>query len=68
MGQTIKEMTDGQLIDECIRIDREQKKGRALLNGYKAELQARGLPPWRTITLNTRSSMEPKGVSPSWTA
>ncbi len=43
MGQTIKEMTDGQLIDECIRIDREQKKGRALLNGYKAELQARGL-------------------------
>lgn len=42
MGQTIKEMTDGQLIDECIRIDREQKKGRALLNGYKAEPPGQG--------------------------
>lgn len=43
MGQELKDMTDRQLIDECIRIDREQKNGRALLNSYKAELQARGL-------------------------
>ena len=43
MGQALREMTNRQLIDECIRIDREQKKERALLNSYKAELQARGL-------------------------
>lgn len=42
MGQALREMTNEQLVDECIRIDREQRKGRALLNGYKAELQARG--------------------------
>lgn len=40
--QTVKEMTDGQLIDACVQIDREQKKGRAAMNSYKAELQARG--------------------------
>lgn len=43
MGQALKELTNEQLIDACIWMDREQRKGRALLNSYKAELQARGL-------------------------
>lgn len=43
MGQALRDMTNEQLIDACIRMDREQKKGRALLNSYKAEIQARGL-------------------------
>lgn len=40
---TPKEMTNEQLIGACVWLDREQKKGRAILNSYKAELQARGL-------------------------
>lgn len=40
---SIKSMTNGQLIQACVELDREQKKGRAMLNTYKAELQARGL-------------------------
>lgn len=44
MGQqTAKAMTNEQLIGACVEIDREQKRGRALMNSYKAELQARGL-------------------------
>lgn len=43
MGQVLRDMTNEQLIDACIWMDREQRKGRALLNSYKAELQARGL-------------------------
>lgn len=43
MNQTLRNMPDEQLIDACIWLDREQKKGRALLNSYKAEIQARGL-------------------------
>lgn len=42
MEQTIKDMTEEQLIRSCVWLDREQKKARALLNRYKAELQARG--------------------------
>lgn len=37
-----KNMTDAQLVDECIRLDQEQAEGRKQLNAYKAELQARG--------------------------
>lgn len=32
-----------QLIGACVWLDREQKKSRAMMNSYKAELQARGL-------------------------
>lgn len=39
----IKKMTNGELINACVQIDREQKESRAALNRYKAELQARGL-------------------------
>lgn len=38
-----KAMTTVQLIGACVELDREQKKGRELMNSYKAELQARGL-------------------------
>ena len=41
--QTVKSMTNEQLIGACVRLDREQKKSRAMMNSYKAELQARGL-------------------------
>ena len=41
--QTTKAMSNEQLIEACVGLDREQKKSRALLNSYKAELQARGL-------------------------
>lgn len=40
---TPKTMTTQQLIGACVWLDREQKRGRAILNSYKAELQARGL-------------------------
>ena len=36
-------MTNEELIGACVTLDREQKKSRAMLNGDKAELQARGL-------------------------
>lgn len=39
----IKKMTNGELISACVQIDREQRESRAVLNRYKAELQARGL-------------------------
>lgn len=42
-GQAAKDMTNEQLIGACILLDREQKKSRTMMNGYKAELQARGL-------------------------
>ena len=41
--KTPKSMTNEELIGVCVTLDREQKKSRAMLNGYKAELQARGL-------------------------
>ena len=41
--KTPKSMTNEELIGACVTLDREQKKCRAMLNGYKAELQARGL-------------------------
>lgn len=41
--QQIRKMTSKELIEACIRLDREQKKNRGLMNGCKAELQARGL-------------------------
>lgn len=40
--KTPKSMTNEELIGACVTLDREQKKSRAMLNGYKAELQARG--------------------------
>ena len=40
--QTTKAMSNEQLIEACVGLDREQKKSRALMNSYKAELQARG--------------------------
>lgn len=44
MGQqTAKAMSNEQLIGACVGLDREQKRSRALMNSYKAELQARGL-------------------------
>lgn len=43
MGQTVKGMESSQLIDACVQLDREQKRCRAVMNSYKAELQARGL-------------------------
>ncbi len=44
MGQqTAKAMSNEQLIGACVELDREQKRSRALMNSYKAELQARGL-------------------------
>lgn len=44
MGQqTAKAMTNGQLIGACVELDRGQKRSRALMNSYRAELQARGL-------------------------
>lgn len=43
MGQTAKTMTNEQLIGACVELDREQKRSRAMMNSYKAELQARGL-------------------------
>lgn len=42
-GSALQVMSDEQLIKVCIWLDREQKKSRALINKYKAELQARGL-------------------------
>lgn len=42
MEQNVKEMTEEQLIGACVWLDREQKKRRAMMNRYKAELQARG--------------------------
>jgi len=36
-------MSNEQLIRACIQIDRRQKKDRARMNSYKAELQVRGL-------------------------
>lgn len=42
-NMTPKIMSNEQLIGACIWLDREQKKSRNLLNGYKAELQERGL-------------------------
>lgn len=41
--KTPKSMTNEELIGACVTLDREQKKSRAMLNRYKAELQARGL-------------------------
>lgn len=41
--QTVKSMSNEQLIEACIQLDCEQKKGRIRMNSYKAELQARGL-------------------------
>ena len=41
--QTTKTMSSEQLIGACVELDREQKRSRALMNSYKAELQARGL-------------------------
>lgn len=41
--QTTKAMSNEQLIGACVELDREQKRSRALMNSYKAELQARGL-------------------------
>lgn len=41
--KTPKSMTNEELIGACVTLDREQKKSRTMLNGYKAELQARGL-------------------------
>lgn len=44
MGQSgVGTMSNEQLIDACVELDRKQKTTRALLNRYKAELQARGL-------------------------
>lgn len=43
MSEHPKNMTTEQLIGSCVWLDREQKKSRALMNSYKAELQARGL-------------------------
>lgn len=44
MGQSgVGMMSNEQLIDACVELDRKQKTTRALLNRYKAELQARGL-------------------------
>lgn len=43
MEQKIAQMETGELIAEAVRIDTEQKKGRSLLNRYKAELERRGL-------------------------
>ena len=43
MQQTVKSMSNEQLIEACIQLDWEQKKGRTRMNSYKAELQARGL-------------------------
>lgn len=44
MGQNgVGTMSNEQLIDACVELDRKQKTTRALLNRYKAELQARGL-------------------------
>lgn len=42
-GSALQAMTDEQLVNVCIWLDREQKKSRAIMNRYKAELQARGL-------------------------
>ncbi len=39
----LKDMPTGALVEECIALDREQKRNRTLMNSYKAELQARGL-------------------------
>ena len=41
--EDIKKMTEGGLVSACVQLDRAQKEGRAALNRYKAELQARGL-------------------------
>ncbi len=40
--EQIKAMTNEQLIGCCIWLDREKKKNNAIMNRYKAELQARG--------------------------
>lgn len=39
----LKAMTNAQLISECIKYEQERREAAALLNRYKAELQARGL-------------------------
>lgn len=39
----LNQMTNSQLITECIRLDQERKAVNSSLNRYKAELQARGL-------------------------
>ena len=39
----LMEMGTKELIAEAIRLDSEQKKGRSLLNRYKAELERRGM-------------------------
>ena len=40
--QSVKHMSNAQLIEACVWLDKEQKKSRTLMNAYKAELQARG--------------------------
>lgn len=42
-GHALEVMPCENLIKTCIWLDREQKKSRAMMNRYKAELQARGL-------------------------
>ena len=39
----LMEIGTKELIAEAIRLDSEQKKGRSLLNRYKAELERRGM-------------------------
>lgn len=39
----LKNMSNAELIAECIRLDQEKKAANASLNQFKAELQARGL-------------------------
>lgn len=39
----LKNMSNAELITECIRLDQEKKAANASLNQFKAELQARGL-------------------------
>lgn len=43
MTDTIKQMTDKELVDACIYLDHEQKEGKKSMDRYKAELQARGI-------------------------
>ncbi len=39
----LKKMGEKELVDEAVRLDQEQKKGKRELDAVKAELQARGL-------------------------
>lgn len=41
--EKISELSTAELVREAVRLDREQKKGRSLLNQYKAELERRGM-------------------------